>query len=110
MQFRYADLAVERLTRRCSAEQLEVSIQSHIEPDLLFGTPDEVRTIGSAVPVWALIGYLEATRGDIDAVADAYDIDVSVVEAAVAYYGLHRGDIVARIAANVDPQYVLVNS
>ena len=37
-----------------------------------------------SVPVWALIGYLEAVHGDLARVAADYDIPLDAVRAAVA--------------------------
>ncbi|MGH2458876.1 MAG: hypothetical protein ACRDIY_08410 [Chloroflexota bacterium] len=54
----------------------------------------------NGVPIWALIGYLEAVRGDPTQVADDYAIPREAVSAALAYYRRHRSAIYARIAAN----------
>jgi uncharacterized protein (DUF433 family) len=52
------------------------------------------------IPVWALIGYLPAVDGDIQQVADDYELPLEAVEAAVAYYECHREVIDDRIEAN----------
>lgn len=62
---------------------------------------DEARVVGRGVEVWALVGYVEAYRGDLARVARAFDLPVEAVEAALAYYRAHRCAIDNRIAANV---------
>lgn len=61
---------------------------------------DEARLIGYGVAVWALVGYLSGASGDVQRVADDYDIPVEAVEAAIAYYHEHQIVIDARRAAN----------
>ncbi|HVC32824.1 MAG TPA: hypothetical protein VNL16_04875 [Chloroflexota bacterium] len=58
------------------------------------------RLVGSGVPIWALVGYLEAAHGDLGVVAEDYGIARDAVEAAIAYYHQYRILIDARIAAN----------
>jgi uncharacterized protein (DUF433 family) len=55
------------------------------------------------VPVWALVGYLPAARGDLGAIAEAYQLPLDAVLAAFAFYARHRVEIDARIAANNVP-------
>lgn len=52
------------------------------------------------VPVWALVGHLDAVHGNLQRVADDYELPTDVVEAALAYYEQHKQAIDARIAAN----------
>ena len=61
---------------------------------------DEVWFKDEGVPVWALIGYLQAAEGDIDRVAKDYEVPREAVEAAIAFYRLHHVVIDNRIAAN----------
>lgn len=60
-----------------------------------------MRVREGGVPIWALIGYLEAVEGDLDRAARDYEISRDAVEAAVAYYRRNRDVIDARIEANV---------
>jgi uncharacterized protein (DUF433 family) len=53
--------------------------------------------------VWAIVSYYrQAVHGDLDRVAHDYDIPREAVEAALAYYRMHRQAIDARILLN-DP-------
>ena len=61
---------------------------------------DQARLKESAVAIWALIGYLRGTNGDIDRVAADYEIPREAVEAAIAYYERHRALLDHRIAIN----------
>lgn len=60
----------------------------------------EARVVGYAVPVWALVGYLEAVDGDVAQAAHDYRLPEEAVEAAVAYYRRHKTLIDARLEAN----------
>ena len=62
--------------------------------------PDEARLVRYGIPVWSLVGYLEAVDQDVDRAAADYDVPREAVEAVVAYYRRHQGLIDARIAAN----------
>ncbi|HEY7068271.1 MAG TPA: hypothetical protein VII06_42875 [Chloroflexota bacterium] len=78
-----------------------VLIAQYIEPN-----PDrpgiaDARLCEHAVPVWALVGYAQATGRDAAAVARAYRVPQEAVEAAFAYRDRHPAVIEARIAANV---------
>ena len=61
---------------------------------------DQARLKESAVAIWALIGYLRGTNGDVDRVAADYEIPREAVEAAIAYYERHRALLDHRIAIN----------
>ena len=74
-----------------------------IEPNPHKRRVDEAWLRDSAVPVWAIIGYLEAVQGDIAQVAADYEAPREAVEAALAYYRRHTLLIDARIAANALP-------
>lgn len=62
--------------------------------------PANVRVMPYGVPVWALVGHLDAVHGNLQRVADDYELPTDVVEAALAYYEQHKQAIDARIAAN----------
>ena len=62
--------------------------------------PGEARLADSKIPVWALIGYCRMVDGDLDQVATDYDIPREAVDAALAYYRVHKAAIDARLAAN----------
>ena len=61
---------------------------------------DEAWLKDEGVPVWALIGYLQAAEGDIDRVAKDHEVPPEAVVAAIELYKLHRVVIDNRIAAN----------
>ena len=50
----------------------------------------EARLVEFGVPVWALVGYLEAVDDDVAQVAADYEVPREAVEAALAYYRQHR--------------------
>lgn len=64
---------------------------------------EDARLIPYGVPVWALVGYLPAARGDLGEIAAAYQLPLDAVLAAFAFYARHRAAIDARIAANIAP-------
>ena len=75
-------------------------IQQYIEPNPHKPGIEEARLKEYGVPVWALIGYLPAVRGERSQLARAYGVPVEAVEAAYQYYLRYRAVIDARIAAN----------
>ena len=84
---------------RDRAQQL---IARWIEPHPWKGGRAEALVRGS-VPVWAIIGQTGGDTGDPAAIADVagdYDLSAEAVEAALAYYRVHRGAIDERLAAN----------
>ena len=58
----------------------------------------------SYVPLYALVGYLEAVKGDAEQVAQSYGVPREAVDAALAHYRRYRALIDARIAANQPPE------
>jgi len=50
--------------------------------------------------VWILIDALEAEGGDLQHVADGYNIPVDAMQAALAYYFRHKEAIDTRMKAN----------
>jgi uncharacterized protein (DUF433 family) len=81
-------------------EQEQELIKRWIEQQPHRPDPAEARLVEFGIPVWALVGYLEAVRNDVAQVADDYEVPCEAVEAALAYYRQHRQVIDARIAAN----------
>lgn len=75
-------------------------IRQYIEPNPNKPGIDEARLKEYGVPVWALIGYLPAVRGDRFQLAREYGVHIEAVEAAYQYYLRYRAVIDARIAAN----------
>ena len=49
------------------------------------------------IEVWALVAFYQGAAGDINRVAEAYDIPVEAVRAALAYYARERDVIDARL-------------
>ena len=81
-------------------ERRRALIERWIEPHPWRRNPAEVLLKGSALSVWALIGYLRMVDGDIHRTAVDYGITDEEVEAALAYYHENRAIIDARLAAN----------
>lgn len=54
----------------------------------------------SGVSVWAVVGYWRAVGKNVATTSGDYDLPEEAVEAALAYYGRHKQEIDARIAAN----------
>ena len=75
-------------------------IERWIEQSPRGSDPAEARLVAFGIPVWALVGYLEAVENDVARVADDYEVPREAVEAALAYYRRHREVIDARTAAN----------
>ncbi|MGI8549833.1 MAG: DUF433 domain-containing protein [Dehalococcoidia bacterium] len=61
---------------------------------------EQARIKGTGIPVWALVGYLDAVLGDPARVAEDYGLPLEAVNAALAYYAQHRAAIDTRLAAN----------
>jgi uncharacterized protein (DUF433 family) len=80
-----------------SDEQL---IAEHFELNVRRRGIEEAAVSPSAVSVWALIGYLPVVDHDPVRLAEAYDITLDEVLAALAYYRRHPEVIDARIQAN----------
>lgn len=75
-------------------------IDTYIEQD--GGRPGvaEARVAVYGVPIWALVGYLQAVHGDMVRVAHDYRLPLEAVEAALAYYRRYKPMIDARLEAN----------
>jgi uncharacterized protein (DUF433 family) len=75
-------------------------IEKYIERNRDRPSAAEARVAGYGVPVWALVGYLEAVHGDVAQVARDYQLPIESVEAALAYYRRHKVLIDDRLGAN----------
>jgi uncharacterized protein (DUF433 family) len=74
-------------------------INDHIEFDPSRPGVVGARLVESAIPVWAIIGYLKVAEWSVPAAARAYDVSQDAVRAAVAYYALHPQAIDAKLEA-----------
>ena len=79
----------------------QVLVDEYIEPNPNRPGPADAWLRSYVVPVWVLIGYLEAVHGDVVRVAVDYDVSVDAVRAAVAYYRRYKAVIDARRGADV---------
>jgi uncharacterized protein (DUF433 family) len=78
-------------------------IEEYLEED-----PDrpglaDVRVKNRGVHVWALIGFLQGNRWDVQYTAGAYRLSKDVVEAAIAFYQRYEDIIDSRIDVNTPP-------
>jgi uncharacterized protein (DUF433 family) len=85
----------------------EKLIEKWIEPDPWKAGVEEARVKKYGMNVWAIIGYLQMRDGNPERVADAYEIPVEAVQAALACYHRHKGCIDARLRANQGGDAVL---
>ncbi|MGD9893934.1 MAG: DUF433 domain-containing protein [Dehalococcoidia bacterium] len=75
-------------------------IERYIELDPHRPGLGEARLKDSGVPVWALVGHMNAVHSRVVRVAEDYDLPVEAVEAAMEYYRRHQAAIDARLEAN----------
>jgi uncharacterized protein (DUF433 family) len=75
-------------------------IETHIEQSPVLLGLSNARTKTEGVPVWALIGYLEAMEGDFEQVGLDYCLGADTIRAALIYYHRHPAAIAARIEEN----------
>src|SRR5215208_1430025 len=80
---------------------------SRVESDPHRPGTSRARLLEPGVPVWSIVGYLRALEPDfsarsIDAAAVAFNIPVTDVTAAIAYYLQHREAIDALLALHAD--------
>ena len=71
-----------------------------IEADPQLPGAEDARIAGTGVPVWALIAYLQAAHGDVQRVADDYELPLEAIIATRAYYRQHRAliqDFVSKV-------------
>lgn len=79
-------------------------ISAHIEPHPFRDSKAEARIRDAGVSVWALVAAYLQTPGPnaLEQVAEAYDITVDDMRAALAYYKRHKRVIDARLIT-LDP-------
>lgn len=66
-------------------------IARYVEEDPSHPGPADARLTDFGIPIWALIGYLQAAAGgDVAQAAAAYRVPVDAIRAAVAYYNRTR--------------------
>jgi uncharacterized protein (DUF433 family) len=75
-------------------------IEEYIEPNPDRPGLGDARLRDYGVPIWALVGYAEATGRDAAATARAYRLPLEAVQAALAYRDRYPAEIAARIADN----------
>ncbi len=61
---------------------------------------EEAVLVESGIPVWALIGAMTLAHSTLDEVAADYEVSLTAMHAALAYYERYTALIDARIAAN----------
>lgn len=99
------------LFEEVGSEGLTELIEKHINPNPQERGFDDAQTLEAPVPVWAIIGELEAGKGDLQYAAESYRISVQSVRAALAYYWRYRSMIRGRMAANSgDPALLVVEA
>ena len=84
----------------CAMRKSDRLIERYIEPDPYRPGPGEARLKDFGVPVWALVGHMNAVHGRVAQVAEDYNLPVEAVEAALEYYRRHQATIDARLEAN----------
>lgn len=99
-RLKYVRPALEQLESKYTPAELDQLIAEYIDPDPDRRGVTEAVTREGYVPVWALIGQLEASQGDLDDLASAYGISIDAARAAIAFYGRYRQAILARLLVN----------
>lgn len=86
---------------------LDMLIEKYVETNPQGRGIAESWTIENSVSVWAIIGQIQWSEGDLRDAADAYRMSLDSVRGALAFYMRNRGMIRAYIAINNDdPSYV----
>jgi uncharacterized protein (DUF433 family) len=105
---KYVRPAIAELERDYTPAELDQLIANHIDPHPDGAGVSEAATRDRNVAVWALIGYIEVSKGDLDDVASGFCISTDAVRAAVAFYARYRQAIQARLLIN-NPELVEVS-
>lgn len=98
----------QRLRKHLGEEQQESLIRQFIEINPHRPAVYEARTKDEGIPVWVLISYLDAVGGDVQKVADDYEIAAETVKAAILYFLDYPNEIAARIKGNNVPDSIIV--
>lgn len=91
---------ISTYTSQMSADDRQLLVEQHLEPDPHKIGPAEVRLRSTGAPVWAIIGHLPAVAGDVNQVAHDYEVPVEAVIAAIVYYQQHKDIIDWRLGQN----------
>ncbi len=85
-----------------SREQMEAIIAAHIEPHPAKPGIERYRLKpeDGGYPVWAIIGSLDADRGNADVVAREFHLTADAMDAALAFYDRHHAVIDAWLLLN----------
>lgn len=75
-------------------------IKRWIEPSRQHPGAADARIVQTGIPVWTLVGYSRAAKGDLAWVAADYHLPIDAARAAIACYTQHREVLDARLAAN----------
>ena len=76
-------------------------IEKHVDLDYdRYGGRADARLKESGVSVWAIVAYLDVYDGDVDKVADHFELSQDEMVAALAYYGRNKRYIDARVLLN----------
>ena len=75
-------------------------LKHHIELNPQRPAAYEARTSEDGIPIWVLVSSVDVAGGDIQSVADAYEIPCEAVEAALLYFLRYLDEITARIQGN----------
>ena len=73
------------------------SIEQHIEENPDHPGPADACLADSGIDVWLVVAYANSVAGNLERVAETYDISLESVQAACAYYSRHKELIDARI-------------
>lgn len=88
------------MARELTENETDTLIARHVGPHPSNRGTDEYWLKELGIPVWAIIGSMQANRHDADTVAALYHINRELVEAAWAFYLLHRAVIDNCLAQN----------
>ena len=88
------------MVRELTENETDTLITHYIGPHPSNLGIDEYWLKEPGIPVWAIIGSLQANRNNADNVAALYHIGREAVEAAWAFYLRHRAVIDNRLAQN----------
>jgi uncharacterized protein (DUF433 family) len=88
------------MVRELTQTETDNLIMRHIGPHPSDSGIDEYWLKEPGIPVWAIIGSMQANDNDADDVATLYHISREEVEAAWAFYLSHRAVIDNRLAKN----------